>query len=120
MKNLVIISALSVMLFIGCKSSKAPVATAPPETTTASGTLSYARDIQPIIELNCTNCHGYGGPAGYDFTNMESVKRAAVDGHLLGTIKWLPGYEPMPARADKLSDATIAKIELWIKEGMQP
>jgi hypothetical protein len=45
----------------------------------SSGTVSYAKDIQPLLEANCTRCHGGSRPsAGIDLTSYDKVKPNAA------------------------------------------
>jgi hypothetical protein len=50
---------------------------------------------------------------------FESVKKAATNGYLLGSIKHQKGYDAMPRGAPKLTQETIDKIECWINNGMK-
>jgi cytochrome c553 len=108
---LLIISAA--ILATACKSTK--------QTESASQKPAgiYVSQIHPIFEMHCNSCHGTNGRAGFDFTNIADVRRAAATGQLMGSIKWLDGYKKMPMRADKLDDATIMKLDNWIKDGMK-
>ena len=47
------------------------------------------------------------------------MKKAALNGELLGTIKHQKGYPKMPAFKEKLDQASIDKIECWINNGMK-
>jgi hypothetical protein len=44
----------------------------------SSGGVSYSKDIQPLLNANCTSCHASPGPSGgVDLTNYTSVKKNA-------------------------------------------
>jgi cytochrome c553 len=93
-----------------------------------SGKLRFSKDIAPILVANCTGCHsgeGVGLKRGkLDLSTFETMQARKVvlagntdDSKLLLRLKG--EIEPrMPQGATaKLSDAAIAKIERWIKEG---
>jgi len=86
-------------------------------TTTATtntgveATVSFSKDIQPILSAyRCANCHGSGY---YSYIGVSSLARS---GQLLGTMSWAPGYRKMPPN-QKASANELALISTWIKEG---
>jgi hypothetical protein len=120
MKKLMYLSIIAVGFLAACKSTKQPVATVPAVPLDCSNkTLTYTADIKSIIETSCANCHNKNNKAGYNFLTLESVKKAAVSGELLGTIKHQKGYSKMPMSASKLPQESIDKIECWITNGMK-
>lgn len=78
--------------------------------------ISFAETIDPIIDRNCKGCHYEGNSTGVSLVTYNNIVDAAENGKLLGTIKHLPGFEPMP-RGGKLDDCSIQKIEQWINDG---
>jgi hypothetical protein len=80
--------------------------------------VTYALTIKPILNGSCTGCHGSTNPAGgLDLSSHSGVMTSANDGSLLGSIKHLNGFQPMPRFAPKLQDCDIAKIEKWVNDG---
>ncbi len=81
--------------------------------------VSYANDVWPVISARCTGCHSGGAPAGnIALENYNDVVVVGKNGKLLGSIRFDPGYSPMPKGGSKLSSCDIAKIEKWINDGM--
>lgn len=120
MKKIIIASTFIVAVLAGCKTKKEVAATAPAAPLDCSNkTLSYSADIKPIMEANCTRCHNTNEKAGFNFFKIESVKKAALNGELLGTIKHQKGFPKMPAFSAKLDQTAIDKIECWINNGMK-
>jgi hypothetical protein len=78
--------------------------------------VSFSSTIDPIIDQNCKSCHFNGNRTGVTLVTYENIKISAESGELLGSIKHLPGYDPMP-QGGKLDDCTIEKIETWINNG---
>lgn len=122
MKKLLLLTFTSVIVIAACKTSKETAKTEtavvrPPLDCSTSG-VNY-ESIKPIIEKNCTSCHGYGGSGGLNFLTSADVKKAATKGELLGTIKHQRGFPRMPANAEQLDQTDIDKIECWINNGMK-
>jgi hypothetical protein len=78
--------------------------------------VTYSVTIAPVIDRNCLGCHFAGNSTGVDLETYSDVKDAADNDALLGALKHLEGYTPMPLNG-KLDDCTIQKIEIWIKNG---
>lgn len=88
----------------------------PPACDTTN--VSYADDVWPVINTNCTGCHSGGAPSGnVSLENYDDIVIAANNGSLLGTIKHEDGWSPMPKGGGKLNDCDIAKIESWVNNG---
>ena len=121
MKKALVMSIACAFFIVACKTAKTTTTNTEKKPDCSSQmALSYAADIKPIFENQCNNCHSNGGRGGYDFTIADDVNRAAKNGALLGAVKHQSGYDPMPARAPKLDDMTISKLECWINNGMKP
>lgn len=83
-----------------------------------SSNMSYANDIQPLIQTNCYIYHA----ANINFGNITLDSYADLlfrveDGRLLGAIKHQSGFAPMPQNSPKLLECQIEKIESWIAAG---
>lgn len=122
MKKVIIVFASVAIAVAACKTSKegtkTETAVVKPALDCSSTGLSYTA-IKPILDGNCTSCHGYGGAGGYNFLSTADVIRAAKNGELLGTIKHAKGFRRMPENAEQLDQASIDKIECWINNGMK-
>lgn len=80
--------------------------------------FAFTADILPIIQTNCQGCHSGSQPsAGIHLDDYASIKAAADEGSLYGSIAWLSGYQPMPQNAAQLSDCNINQIKNWIDNG---
>ncbi|MFO0904848.1 MAG: c-type cytochrome domain-containing protein [Pirellulales bacterium] len=96
---------------------------------TGKETISFARDIAPVLAANCTNCHGTMRPReNFSLINFTSLLKGGDSGppivpgkpaesliikKLLGT----GGGQRMPVGRDPLPTDVMAKIEKWIEEG---
>jgi len=82
-----------------------------------SSNVTYPGIVYPILETYCISCHSGTTPAGaLDFTDFNDLAFVAQSGSLLGSIKHLPDYSPMPKDADKISACKIVLIEIWVND----
>lgn len=109
-----------------------PLAAADAPAQKPAGTISYFRDVRPILQVNCQGCHQPAKAMGeYVMTNFdglfkggESEQPAIVPGkpdvsHLLSQITPADGKAEMPKDKPPLADAEIQRIRQWIVEGAQ-
>ena len=96
-----------------------PPTIVPPIDTLAcdSSNITYPGIVQPILEAYCISCHSGPTPEGaLDFDDYSDVAFIAQSGQLLGALKHLDGFSPMPPDQDKISNCEIALIEKWIND----
>lgn len=119
MKKIILASTVIASLLVACTSTKETASTTPEATLTCTdATVTYAKDIKPILEANCTKCHN-GGQVEFNFNKLEDIKLAISKEEFLESIKHMKGFPAMPKNASKLSQATIDKMECWINNGMK-
>jgi len=74
--------------------------------------------VKPIVDNNCIVCYSTADAAGrLNFESYSGVSVPALDGRLVGSIKHLSGFVPMPELAPKLPDCDIMEIEKWVSDG---
>ena len=79
--------------------------------------VSYKGSVYPIFENHCLSCHSGPNPDyGIDLTNYSDVAAIAQNGTLLGALKRLEGYYPMPKDQQPLDVCEIRTIEIWIND----
>ncbi len=101
---------------------------------TGEGTVSYARDVQPILQANCLSCHQQGG-AGYEASGFSMATYGDLMKGTSGGAMIIPGDSVgsnlivlMEGRADPsismphgrnepVSKAEINTIRRWIDQG---
>jgi hypothetical protein len=82
------------------------------------GNFEFGAHIFPIIASNCRGCHSGNAPsAGIRLDDYSTIKAAADNNSLYGSVAWLSGYTPMPDGGIKLSDCNITQIKNWIDNG---
>ncbi len=100
------------------------------QQATGKETVSFAKDIAPVLAANCTGCHGTNRPReNFSVNTFESLLKGGDAGvNILPgkpgdslLIKKLKGTaadgQRMPLNQPALADAVIAKFEKWIEEG---
>ena len=112
------IAALAGTIYLTSCKTKQPAPTA--STTTTAASVTYTADIKPILDAACaTTCHSAEKHKhNIDLSTYESTKEIAKSKSFLGSIRHEEGYDAMPAKADKLDNATIEKIANWVQGGM--
>jgi cytochrome c len=106
------------------KAGAAAPTAAPPAPAAAAAAVSFAKDILPIFQKNCTRCHGGGSPrAGLSLESYQNAMKNGTD-IIAGNPDKSPLYTlvksgSMPFGGTKLADADIQKISDWIKAGAQ-
>lgn len=98
----------------------------------ASVTIDYARDIKPILENSCFQCHGPERPRGkFRLDNRESALKGGNDGVdiLPGNsaksplIQYVSGLDPdmrmpPPDKGKPLTADQVALLRAWIDQGV--
>ncbi len=92
----------------------------------SSSEVSFERDIRPIFEASCVECHAYGQAQGgfsvEDRAAMLSHAAAVVPGDAAGSrlLTLVRGDDPdlaMPFGGPRLSAADVSALERWVEEG---
>lgn len=76
--------------------------------------FTYSADISKIMSSNCMSCHNSGTVLLNSHSNVQTL---ALNGRLMGALKHLSGYQPMPNSTSFLSDCELKKIQKWIDNG---
>ena len=85
-------------------------------------TITFNKDIGPIIESKCINCHKPGESAPFNLLTYEDVaKRASFIANVVKS-KYMPPWKADDHYMDyannrSLSDEQIKKITDWVKAG---
>jgi hypothetical protein len=83
-----------------------------------SSNMSYATDIQPILEFNCVSCHNSSiSNLGVILTDYNDILIQVNNGNLINVIEHNPGYPQMPFGLPQLPTCTINKILAWVNRG---
>ncbi len=123
--------AVLTLLVAACGATPVPTATpvpAPVPTPTlapATGAVSYAKEILPLFQKNCTSCHSTANPSSG--LNLETYA-GVVKGNSTGPImQWdSPGHSllyqvlasgKMPQGGSRVSSADLQRVAAWMFDG---
>jgi mono/diheme cytochrome c family protein len=97
----------------------------PGATTVQAGPVGYTRQVAPIFQAKCSECHGATTKeAGLDLSSYESAMKGSEYGTVIEAgdaaasliIEMVVAGE-MPQDADPLPAEEIALIRAWIEAG---
>ena len=93
-----------------------------PVREASSTSVTYRRDVAPILAKHCVPCHSPAGPAPFPLTEYEEVQRrarlitAAAERRLMPP--WLPEPGEIPLAGERRLTATqIETIRRWVAQG---
>jgi peroxiredoxin/mono/diheme cytochrome c family protein len=102
---------------VGC-----PIAIATPAK--ASTSLTYYKDVLPILQNRCQGCHRPGEAGPFSLMTYEQAVHWADDIKEYTTSRAMPPWKPTEGVAfrgeRKLSDAEIATLAAWVDGGRPP
>lgn len=79
--------------------------------------ISYLKDIQPLVQVNCVGCHSGGSAGGgVDLSSYAGVKAAGASGKLYQSVSQGGASVPMPP-SGRLSSCDVKKIKSWVDAG---
>lgn len=109
---------IPVLFFLSCVSNSEEDLY--PADTCDTLQVTYSSTIAPIIQQHCFACHGGQATiSGIPLEGYTNLKKKVDDARLVGAIRRLQGFSPMPQSAPSLIECDILKIEKWVAEGAQ-
>jgi len=87
-----------------------------------AGSLTFNKDVAPIIFNKCATCHRPGESAPFDLLSYEDVRKHAKQIALVTESRYMPPWLPDPGFGKflydrSLSDEEIQTIKEWVEEG---
>ncbi|MDB6026225.1 MAG: hypothetical protein JWM68_2448 [Verrucomicrobiales bacterium] len=95
----------------------------------AAHQIDFTKEIKPILEKSCANCHGHGRSKGsFRVDNGETFMQGGDSGSPIVSgkssdsllIELVMGFDPdsvMPKKGSKLKPEQIALLRAWIDQG---
>jgi tetratricopeptide (TPR) repeat protein len=90
--------------------------------TVDGGTITFTRDIAPIVFAHCSPCHRPGEAAPFNLLTYDDVRRRARLIAATTRNRTMPPWKPEPgygefSGARRLSDPEMELIEQWVARG---
>lgn len=119
MLNSKLIITIFIILFaIACKKT---ADTNYADEAKCNSTPTYTTDIAPILNASCAigGCHNASTKQkGIDLSNYNVAKNEFTKSNTaLASVHHASGVDAMPDGQTKLPDATINKLDCWVKNG---
>ncbi len=108
---------------------KQPVASPKPQTTAQAATVSYEREVKPLLVTRCYACHGNGTRLGnFQLDSREGLLTGGNTHPVVSPgkgaqsylIKLVSGQVPgkiMPVKGPRLTPAEVGLLTRWIDQG---
>lgn len=117
--------ALAVPLLVSqpAQASPAPqTARAAQAAPAADATVTYTRDIAPLVDRHCISCHRPDGPAPFSLLTYDDVRRRAALIRTVTANRYMPPWKPAPGMGDFIGERRLTERELdtiagWIAAG---
>jgi Flp pilus assembly protein TadD/mono/diheme cytochrome c family protein len=89
----------------------------------AESTVSWSRQIAPLVYQNCTTCHHPGGSGPFSLLTYEDARRRGPQMVQVTQSHYMPPWLPAPgygefAGARRLSEEQVTLIRKWVESGM--
>lgn len=88
-----------------------------PKSTCDTLNMTYTKDIQSIITVNCSGCHTGNVATGVNLGTYAGLRTRADNGRLLDRITTTDPNRLMPKGGPRLPECEISKIKAWINRG---
>ncbi len=110
MKKLVLLAALSTLIFTSCTFEKAE-----PFVEECPDAVLFQTQVKPFVDAKCVTCHVSGGTGTGDFTVFSEFQARALNGVLHDKVfvaKSMP-----PGGNPQLTEGELQLLKCWIKQG---
>ena len=91
-------------------------------TAAEAATVTFNKDIAPIIYANCAGCHRPGEVAPFSLLSYQDAAKRAKQIATVTARRYMPPWKPEPGFGDfadshRLTDEQIARIQQWADSG---
>ena len=112
------LSALLVFMLNACLQDKETVFAPKTWSTLPSSQVSFSKDIFPIIQINCLQCHDAKNHfGGIVIENYMQIAESGRSGELYNSIQISSFGKAYMPRGGRLMDCEIELIQAWTKQG---
>lgn len=128
------LNLLLILLGFGCSDEGSPL----DPTTVGGDTVSFVKDVQPLFDVHCVECHGSEANGGLDLRGPQSYDDLVdVEASGYDAVRVLPGQpdasvlyvkvstdgqfgDRMPLGGPYLDPEETDLLRQWIAQGAQP
>lgn len=87
-------------------------------STCDTTSVSYSKQILPILEDNCYTCHqGAAASSGIDLSNFTTLQAHVANGDLVSAVTHTGTVTPMPYELPMLPTCEVNTIVAWVDQG---
>ena len=121
-----VVNGLALVALIACAALAAPLPkTAPSSHKTmlaSQDTVTWTRNIAPMIFQNCSSCHHPGEVAPFSLLTYRDVQKRAKQIAMVTQSRTMPPWRPEHGYGEfqherRLTQSQIALLEQWVDEG---
>ena len=108
-----------VLLFSSCYYDNIETLYPTLNTTCDTTNVTFSASVAPLLSNSCYSCHSNNTAASFG-ANIKVENYADVSANataIAGSIKHTGSYSPMPKGGGTLSDCSIKKVDIWIRNG---
>ena len=112
------------LLALGCETRQAsePVSAPAPGPDEPAGTVTFARDVAPIVFEHCAPCHRPGGSGPFPLLSYDDVARRARQITEVTASRFMPPWLPEAGYGEfvgerRLAESQIATLAAWSESG---
>jgi hypothetical protein len=85
-------------------------------------TVTYCKDVAPLVYAHCTGCHRAGEVAPFELQSYADVSKRAKQIARVTHSRYMPPWKPERGVNEflgdrSLSDAQVATIQAWVEQG---
>ncbi len=129
----VLMGPLFTLIWMGCTQPDAlQTAPPPPESSREisletyaprpAGSLTFHRDIAPLVFENCTPCHRPGGSGPFNLLSYDDLSRRRNQIVTVTQNRYMPPWQPEPGYGEfigerRLNVDQIGRLAQWVAEG---
>jgi mono/diheme cytochrome c family protein len=118
--RLLLLAGICFVLIFSCKHDPQYIITNPPLVNCDTTNVTYAASVVPILNTNCTVCHGTANYAssggGFKIVTYTDFAGFAKSGLMMNSLNGVGGLNSMPKGGNKLSACDIAKIGIVVRK----
>jgi hypothetical protein len=98
-------------------------AAGPPTKPRPRGSVTFTKDVAPLVFKHCAACHRPGEVAPFSLLSYRDVKKRAALISKVTTSRFMPPWKPAPGHGEfrdvrRLSEDEISLLKQWAREGM--